>query len=52
MNTPRTLIWDLLALAGAALTVYGLALVYAPLAWIVPGAALLSFGVWGAYRCS
>lgn len=34
------------ALVGTVLSVWGLFLVYAPLAFIVPGAALVGFGVW------
>ena len=34
------------ALAGLLLTAYGLAGVYEPLAFIVPGAGLLAFGLW------
>lgn len=40
--TPATLA----ALLGAALTAYGLYMVYPPLAFIVPGTALLAFGLW------
>lgn len=48
----KSLLWDVLALGGGAMLVYGLALVYEPLAWIVPGAVLVVAGVWGAMRCS
>lgn len=34
------------ALAGTALTAYGLHVLYPPLAYIVPGAALTLFGLW------
>lgn len=36
------------ALAGSVLSVVGLHMVYPPLAYIVPGAALLTGGVWMA----
>lgn len=34
------------ALTGSALTAYGLHMLYAPLAYIVPGIALTWFGLW------
>ena len=34
------------ALAGSALTVYGLRMIYDPLAYLVPGAVLVLFGLW------
>ncbi len=34
------------ALVGAALSVWGLHMVYPPLAFVVPGVTLLGFGVW------
>ena len=40
--------YDIVALAGLALLVTGLWLVWPPLALIVCGALLLAFGVWGA----
>lgn len=49
---PKTLVFDLLAVGGGGLLVYGLSLVWLPLAWIVPGAGLLAVGIWGSWRCS
>lgn len=40
--------WDLLALAGVALLTLGGGLAWPPLAAIVPGAACLALGLWGA----
>ncbi len=34
------------ALAGLGLTVYGLHMLYAPLAYLIPGGALTAFGLW------
>lgn len=34
------------ALVGIGLTAYGLHMLFPPLAYIVPGAALLTFGLW------
>ena len=39
--------WDLAALAGAASCVYGLGLIYQPLAWISGGLLLVWAGVKG-----
>ena len=40
--------YDIVAVAGIALVAAGLALVWMPLALVVPGCMLLAFGVWGA----
>ncbi|HXH62646.1 MAG TPA: hypothetical protein VNG95_00615 [Gemmatimonadales bacterium] len=39
---------DLLVLAGAALAVYGISLIYAPAAWITAGLAVIAAGVFVA----
>ncbi|MBE0610081.1 MAG: hypothetical protein IH609_11915 [Dehalococcoidia bacterium] len=36
----------LFALAGAAMLVAGLAMIYLPLAFLLPGAALIALGLW------
>jgi hypothetical protein len=43
-----TYLWDLLALVGLALILFGAYLVYPPLAPILGGLALLILGLWGS----
>jgi len=50
MSFIREHITDLLALAGAALIVAGIAMVYSPLAYIAAGAALVAVAVIGSRR--
>jgi hypothetical protein len=41
---------DFMVIAGAVCVVHGLAMIYAPLAWVVAGAALLFVGWLGVLR--
>lgn len=43
-------LWDGMALAGAALFLWGLWLIWTPLPLTVGGAALIALAVWGASR--
>src|SRR4051794_35599116 len=44
--------WDVLGVAGVVLIVVGLALVYVPLAFIVPGSVMMAMAVHGARRAA
>lgn len=44
----RSLLWDILILAGAVVVVIGMASIYPPLGWLSGGAGLVGLGLWGA----
>lgn len=46
----RDRIWDVLALTGLLLLTVGVGFIYWPLSFIVPGLALLTAGIVGAWK--
>lgn len=47
----RALIFDLVALGGLVLLIYGAGLIYTPLGWLTAGLVLVAVGFWGAWIC-
>jgi len=46
----RTLVWDLLSLAGFALLIWAGTLVWLPLGLFIAGGGVLALGLWAASR--